>query len=201
MVSDLTYSERPKETQIDNLILSYGSSVSLKSNIESISYKKSPLSTPVLGGDEGCMCTYYVNPRIITENIAKEITDLGLIINKDSDVTIEISSQSDSFLTDLVIDIKKNGASVASKEFRIRNRYHGDLGLSTKSRSDEGSMIHHLTKNTFWNLILNLTGRIEQQDNLVTTFLNRYIKVESSKKEEALITAKLNRSTISKLAA
>jgi len=191
VVSDLIYSEHTQETPIDNLVLSYGSSVSLKSNFESISYKKSPLSTPVLGGNEGCMCIYYVNPQIITENIAREITDLGLVIDKESDVVIEISSQSDSFLTDLTIDIKKNGISVASNELRIRNRYHGDLGLDAEPRSDEGSIIHHLTKNTFWNFILNQTGRIKQNDNLVTTFLNRYIKVESSKKEETLIAAKL----------
>lgn len=191
VVSDLIYFESTTELTTEVLVLSYGSSISLKSDIETIFYKRSPLSVPVLGGNAGCMCTYYVNPKVITENIAKEVTDLGLTISQDSDLAIEISNKSDSFLTSLSIDIKKNGISIASKEFRIRNRYHGDLDLNTGSRSGEGSMIHHITKNTFWNSILELTGRIKQQDKLVSSFINRNIRVKSSKKEEVLLAAKL----------
>ena len=163
----------------------FGSPVSLSTNMPSLSFKENPLSNTYLDGDEGCMCTYYVNPDIVTERFEKVIRDYGFVIddNASSNLAIDIHTISDEYLAITEISIIEGSKTIASNKIRIRQRYKGDTDLDIVGRTDEGSLLSYFTKNTFWNYILRYSGLRPDQDKFIEDFLSKHISIESGKKE------------------
>ncbi|MBR0572669.1 MULTISPECIES: hypothetical protein [Pasteurellaceae] len=61
VINDIYLSRMTSEKIVSKLDLPYGTKVKLNSNITLI-YKSEPLESSVtLGGNEGCMCTYYLS--------------------------------------------------------------------------------------------------------------------------------------------
>ncbi len=169
----------------------FGTTLSFTSNLGHLSFKESPLAITTLGGDEGCMCTYYVNPDVITEDFEKEIRDYGLIITNtpDSDLSLSINVNKNENVAIVNLELKKNGVTIAKDSIRVRQKYNGDTDLAIRGKADDGSLFSHFTSNTFWNGILKYSGIIPDQGRFVRKFLRENITIKTAKKEAVKLKA------------
>lgn len=190
VLSDMFSSQEQKEiSQQKTIQLAYGTKVKLKNNIGIITYKKHPLDTPILAGDEGCMCTYYDNPTVVQEDITNALTYMGLIISDDADVVIDIKGKADDYLTNLTITITNKEDLIAEKDFRIRNKYLGDVDLNESGRQEDGSILQYLSQSTIWNVLLPYTGLIKEQDRLIMGFIKKSLDIRSARQEKITLQA------------
>ncbi|MDP8171033.1 hypothetical protein QJU96_07000 [Pasteurella skyensis] len=169
IISDWIMPKSAMEISLKKLTLADKTKIKFTSNIN-LEYKYDPLEAVTTSGtiDSGI---YLKEPAIIKEEIDKTLLQMGLILNDEADIEIKVVGKTDSYVTNVTATILENKKLIAQKEFRIRNRYFGDILRFENSPSGEGQkQSSYIAQDTFWQFFFK---QARLQDNVVTNFIKQ----------------------------
>ncbi|MBR0572668.1 MULTISPECIES: hypothetical protein [Pasteurellaceae] len=115
---------------------------------------------------------------------------MGLILSEQANVEINISGKTDGYIIYVTVTILDHKKLIAEKEFRIRNKFWGDI-TDVKRNGNYKTQLIFLTQDTFWNNVLELTGVVKPQYKLIEHFIKEQINVIIFKQKQTVFKAKL----------
>ncbi|WP_156906842.1 hypothetical protein [Desulforegula conservatrix] len=159
----------------------------VSTNSPTIKLKKFYLNTYEIGGDEGCMCYFNINPPMVSFNIENFLLKEGAQLkNTASDYEISCKADVNKYTTTLDISIyEKNQITATFKRyFRTGFPYeYGELDYSDRDQAEKlcfrKTVLALVNNNLLWDLIFK-KGSDRRFDNPIELFFSDAIYISKS---------------------
>jgi hypothetical protein len=176
--------------------------LSVIGNADDIVFRKYPYETLSIGGDEGCMCTYWVFPKRLEEQFVESMLSSGLRYSKgkNSDTGQKLTTHKTQTggITNLSIELWDGKEKTASYTGRFRSHYFLEDTFSGDTSKNSSGLQHnlrywilYLLQHNVWNYLLDDRTIISEPP--LKQFLAKAVKVvpESDSLPRQQVSAKL----------
>ncbi len=154
--------------------------IKLISDLNSISYKKNPLETIAIGGNEGCMCFYYKYPKIEKINIKEMLLTHGLSVTQTKESTYSIfvkKTGGSNYVENVSIRVLKNGVTIATAKDKYIKGFWVESEI-IESKSNVLKFMLYILQHNLWNYILSVTPYFHTQEDILEKIISNTFEVQ-----------------------